>query len=146
MAQPNPNRQQPPQWIHIPYKPPTTSSGTASSTTRTSSSSNQSGSANTIAPNPQPQYPPAFTRRPELTIHHYQPPSTKTTESRYPVTAPFLVPRMPHPWPAALAPQQAHPVAEYPARTGPRPSNATGEGKNSQSRSQHKNGAPPRRP
>lgn len=68
---------------------------------------------------PSPQYPPPFTTHPRTTpqpqapqFHHYQPPqahaqapaytqppNNNAMTARHPVTAPFQVPRMPHPWP-----------------------------------------------
>ncbi|KAK7182832.1 hypothetical protein DPSP01_014194 [Paraphaeosphaeria sporulosa] len=61
----------------------------------------------TIRPRPQSQ-PQGQAGQPTATVtqfHHYQPPGQpqQPPTARYPITAPFQVPRVPHPWPYAGA-------------------------------------------
>ncbi|KAF2466582.1 uncharacterized protein BDR25DRAFT_317582 [Lindgomyces ingoldianus] len=48
-----------------------------------------------------PAYPPAFQpQRHQTAFHHYQPPQRQNVVSgNHQITAPFQIPRMPHPWP-----------------------------------------------
>jgi hypothetical protein len=97
MVDPNRNPLQQQQWTHIPYQPSTTSSRGSSSPATASPTPNQTYQAYSGTQQSQSQYPSA--QRPGLTIHQYRPASPQAARSQYPVTAPFLVPRMPNAWP-----------------------------------------------
>ncbi|KAF2734665.1 hypothetical protein EJ04DRAFT_231198 [Polyplosphaeria fusca] len=85
------NSNQPPWPTTTTTSPPGTTSSSASQQTY-------------LSPTPlHPAYPQAFQPRPQqqqTAFHHYQPPQQQnTTTTQHQITAPFQIPRMPHPWP-----------------------------------------------
>ncbi|KAF9731750.1 hypothetical protein PMIN06_007674 [Paraphaeosphaeria minitans] len=77
------------------------------STTSPSTSGGTSQQYQTIQPRPQsqPQGQAGQSVATATQFHHYQPPARpqQPPTARYPITAPFQVPRVPHPWPYAGA-------------------------------------------
>jgi len=108
------NQNLPPSWHHIQPRPsaplPSTSSSTQSPTPAPAHQYPMIQPRPQSQPHHQGHHPPqAQPSSPVTQFHHYQPPNPPppTAQSQYPITAPFQVPRVPHPWPFAGANREA---------------------------------------